>query len=225
MYGIRILPEICARTVCPFSSSTRNIALGRGSTTVPSTSITSSLATLQVSPLGLSPVRGRTQQRASDPGSRQYRSRSSGMSRNRSAGGLPWPSPARSSAVRLTVPRIWDTGPDADKGRDRGHHPCGAGTLDGPRGRRGADEPRADADDRPDGDRDAPAPPPRPPDADRDRRSDREPESNHRPVAVGGPEPVAVTSRASARTQRAVGEAGGAARPDRHSSAPRRPVA
>src|SRR5256885_5501055 len=37
-----------ASTLCPFSSSTRNIALGRGSTTVPSTSIASSLATLQL---------------------------------------------------------------------------------------------------------------------------------------------------------------------------------
>src|SRR5687768_8143989 len=33
------------RTLCPFSSSTRNIALGRGSTTVPSTSIASFFAT------------------------------------------------------------------------------------------------------------------------------------------------------------------------------------
>src|SRR6476659_5108226 len=30
---------MCARTLCPFSSSTRNIAFGRGSTTRPSTSI------------------------------------------------------------------------------------------------------------------------------------------------------------------------------------------
>src|SRR6476660_10368594 len=37
-----------ASTLCPFSSSTRNMALGRGSTTVPSTSIASSLATLQL---------------------------------------------------------------------------------------------------------------------------------------------------------------------------------
>src|SRR5262245_161147 len=34
---------MCASTLCPFSSSTRNIALGNGSTTVPSTRIVSSL--------------------------------------------------------------------------------------------------------------------------------------------------------------------------------------
>src|ERR687887_1674828 len=36
---MRIFPEICARTLWPLASSTRNIAFGRGSTTVPSTSI------------------------------------------------------------------------------------------------------------------------------------------------------------------------------------------
>src|SRR6266508_4025424 len=36
---MRIFPEICARTLWPLESSTRNIAFGRGSTTVPSTSI------------------------------------------------------------------------------------------------------------------------------------------------------------------------------------------
>ena len=44
MKCIRILPEMCASTLCPFSSSTRNIALGSGSTTVPSTWIPSSFA-------------------------------------------------------------------------------------------------------------------------------------------------------------------------------------
>src|SRR5690348_7096120 len=44
MKFIRILPDTWASTLCPFSSSTRNIALGSGSTTVPSTSIASSLA-------------------------------------------------------------------------------------------------------------------------------------------------------------------------------------
>src|SRR2546423_10177686 len=34
---------MCASTLCPFSSSTRNMALGNGSTTVPSTRIVSSL--------------------------------------------------------------------------------------------------------------------------------------------------------------------------------------
>src|SRR4030095_13085858 len=42
MKFMRILPVTCARSLCPFSSSTRNIALGSGSTTVPSTSIASS---------------------------------------------------------------------------------------------------------------------------------------------------------------------------------------
>src|SRR5688572_19874720 len=45
MKFIRILPLTCASTRCPFSSSTRNIAFGNGSTTVPSTSIASSLVT------------------------------------------------------------------------------------------------------------------------------------------------------------------------------------
>ncbi len=38
MYCWRILPLMCASTRCPFSNSTRNIALGNGSTTRPSTS-------------------------------------------------------------------------------------------------------------------------------------------------------------------------------------------
>src|SRR3954470_23130427 len=42
MKCIRIFPEMCARTLCPLSSCTRNIALGKGSITVPSTSIASS---------------------------------------------------------------------------------------------------------------------------------------------------------------------------------------
>src|SRR5437773_11199329 len=41
MKFIRIFPEMCARTSCPFWSSTLNIALGRASDTVPSTSMTS----------------------------------------------------------------------------------------------------------------------------------------------------------------------------------------
>src|SRR3989442_14753850 len=41
---MRILPEICANTLWPDESSTRNIAFGRTSTTVPSTSMTSFLA-------------------------------------------------------------------------------------------------------------------------------------------------------------------------------------
>src|SRR5438552_2945864 len=42
MKFMRILPLTCASTRCPLSSSTRNIAFGSGSTTVPSTSIASS---------------------------------------------------------------------------------------------------------------------------------------------------------------------------------------
>src|SRR2546423_8543648 len=40
---MRIFPEMWASTLCPFSSSTRNMAFGSGSTTVPSTRIVSSL--------------------------------------------------------------------------------------------------------------------------------------------------------------------------------------
>src|SRR5688572_3285226 len=40
---MRIFPEMWASTLWPFSSSTRNIAFGRGSTTVPSSTIASSL--------------------------------------------------------------------------------------------------------------------------------------------------------------------------------------
>src|SRR5207237_10054835 len=40
---IRSLPDTWARTLWPLSISTRNIALGSGSTTLPSTSIASSL--------------------------------------------------------------------------------------------------------------------------------------------------------------------------------------
>src|SRR5271163_353669 len=40
---LRILPETCARTWCLFSSSTRNMAFGNGSSTVAITSIASSL--------------------------------------------------------------------------------------------------------------------------------------------------------------------------------------
>src|SRR5215813_3072220 len=45
MKFIRSFPEICASTLCPFSSSMANIVLGNGSTTVPSTSIASRFAT------------------------------------------------------------------------------------------------------------------------------------------------------------------------------------
>ena len=51
MKCFRILPEICARTSCPFSIRTLNRALGKLSTTTPSTTTASDLA---VGPGGLS---------------------------------------------------------------------------------------------------------------------------------------------------------------------------
>src|SRR6266403_1003527 len=50
MRCIRILPDTWARTLWPLSISTRNIALGNGSTTVPSTSIASSLLIISLPP-------------------------------------------------------------------------------------------------------------------------------------------------------------------------------
>lgn len=44
MKCIRIFPETCAKTRWPLANSTRNMALGKGSTTVPSTEIASSFA-------------------------------------------------------------------------------------------------------------------------------------------------------------------------------------
>jgi hypothetical protein len=44
MKRVRILPEICPSTLCPFSSSTENMAFGNASTTVPSTAIASCAA-------------------------------------------------------------------------------------------------------------------------------------------------------------------------------------
>src|SRR5579875_1655318 len=41
---MRIFPELCASTLWPFSSSTRNIAFGSGSMTVPSSTIASSFS-------------------------------------------------------------------------------------------------------------------------------------------------------------------------------------
>src|SRR5204862_7034407 len=49
---MRIFPEMCASTLWPFSSSTRNMAFGSGSTTVPSTRIASSLGLAR----GISPT-------------------------------------------------------------------------------------------------------------------------------------------------------------------------
>src|SRR5690349_325588 len=139
------------------------MALGRGSTTVPSTSITSSLATLQVSPVVSTLRRGRTQQRASDPGKPQYRSRSARMSRNRSAGALPGPFRGRSPTVLFDVRATWETGPDAHRERDRGHHPCRAGLFADADRRLRADlarsEPDRDAEPDPGSDRDPDAHP------------------------------------------------------------------
>src|SRR5262249_38976181 len=53
MKCIRILPDTWARTLWPLSSSTRNMAFGSGSTTVPSTSMASSL--VMANPEGLGP--------------------------------------------------------------------------------------------------------------------------------------------------------------------------
>src|SRR6266851_3612122 len=46
---MRIFPEMWASTLCPFSSSTRNMAFGSGSVTVPSTRIMSSLGLTRTS--------------------------------------------------------------------------------------------------------------------------------------------------------------------------------
>src|SRR2546422_11543079 len=55
MWFIRILPDTWARTLWPLSISTRNIALGSGSITLPSTSIASSFL-LMAFRFHLSPV-------------------------------------------------------------------------------------------------------------------------------------------------------------------------
>jgi hypothetical protein len=60
---IRILPDMWARTLWPFSSSTLNMAFGSGSITFPSTSITSSLLAIYqpsfptISPVPFNPSR------------------------------------------------------------------------------------------------------------------------------------------------------------------------
>src|SRR5712691_3896635 len=56
MKFIRILPLTWASTRWPFSNSTRNIAFGSGSTTVPSTSIASSLV-IDAAPASSTPLR------------------------------------------------------------------------------------------------------------------------------------------------------------------------
>src|SRR5205823_89417 len=57
MKFIRILPLTCASTRWPLSSSTRNIAFGNGSTTVPSTSIASSFVISASAPRARPPDR------------------------------------------------------------------------------------------------------------------------------------------------------------------------
>src|ERR1700704_4858364 len=58
MKFMRILPLTCASTRWPLSSSTRNIAFGSGSTTVPSTSIASSFGMPLSSTLALRDLDG-----------------------------------------------------------------------------------------------------------------------------------------------------------------------
>src|SRR5580692_839011 len=53
MRFLRILPEVWVRTSWPFSSFTRNIALGKSSVTVPSNSSNSSLAIVSGSGFGV----------------------------------------------------------------------------------------------------------------------------------------------------------------------------
>jgi len=45
MKFLRILPEICPSTICPFDNFSRNIVPGKTSTTTPSVTMDSSLAT------------------------------------------------------------------------------------------------------------------------------------------------------------------------------------
>src|SRR5262245_7637477 len=71
-----------ASTLCPFSSSTRNMALGRGSTTVPSTSMTSSLATLQIASTSENPTRAQLKH-AWRRARSEYTGRSATLSRSR----------------------------------------------------------------------------------------------------------------------------------------------
>src|SRR4026208_1294174 len=111
-----------AKTLCPFSSSTRNIAFGRGSTTVPSTSMTSSFGTLPLFPSnGFSPS-GRT----CEHGLQKGRSTSIRAAVGKCLRGL------RCTPYRLAVEHRQDLGPvlgDGDRvlevGRERpvgGHH-------------------------------------------------------------------------------------------------------
>ena len=55
---MRIFPEMWASTLCPFSSSTRNMAFGSGSMTVPSRTIASSLGLGRTDPPVKSPKGG-----------------------------------------------------------------------------------------------------------------------------------------------------------------------
>src|ERR1043166_9660817 len=75
-----------ARTLCPFSSSTRNIALGSGSITVPSTSIASFFGKLRDLVRANRPARRARRNRPRMGAGRQYTRRSAGTSRTRPHG-------------------------------------------------------------------------------------------------------------------------------------------
>src|SRR5690606_29894074 len=96
MKCMRILPEIWQSTLWPLSSSTRNMALGNGSMTVPSISITSSL------PMGsarLLHLRGERLQ--GRPHFRVF---------DRLPPGPPRPQPVNDDGVGLQVPGVFPLG-------------------------------------------------------------------------------------------------------------------
>src|SRR5438270_7218125 len=78
---MRIFPEMWASTLCPFSSWTRNIAFGSGSTTVPSSTIASSLGLGRFALLD-----GTSWKSWCSPGARQRRQPSQGTLYGTSAG-------------------------------------------------------------------------------------------------------------------------------------------
>src|SRR3989304_2664574 len=93
---------MCASTLCPFSSSTRNMALGSGSETVPSTSMASFLGKL---PVDLSHGHARHVRSRAEPTPR---------ARGQAAGGPKPRKPRRQALVygpELTAPlaKVWAT--------------------------------------------------------------------------------------------------------------------
>src|SRR5690606_16426430 len=93
---MRILPEIWQSTLWPLSSSTRNIALGNGSMTVPSISMTSSL------PIGSARLlQLRRDGRQGGPHFRVL---------HRLAPGPPVPQPSRYSGVSHQMARVFSLG-------------------------------------------------------------------------------------------------------------------